>query len=127
LLKHDPELSIDRIGIVTADGDANITGVIRLKGATAQDFETGALSLIPKVDADITIEIAQKLIDKIPNGGAGAGMAVDQGYAKREGEKLVSRIEFKAGQLKINGKAQGIPGLGGPPPEAMGPEQAPGE
>jgi uncharacterized protein YdgA (DUF945 family) len=127
LLKHDPELSIDRIGIVTADGDANITGVIRLKGATAQDFETGALSLIPKIDADITIEVAQKLIDKVPNGGAGAGMAVDQGYAKRQGEKLVSRIEFKAGQLKINGKAQGIPGLGGPPPEAMGPEQAPGE
>src|SRR5688572_26533005 len=127
LLKHDPELSIDRIGIVTADGDANITGVIRLKGATAQDFETGALSLIPKIDADITIEVAQKLIDKVPNGGAGAGMAVDQGYARRQGEKLVSRIEFKAGQLKINGKAQGIPGLGGPPPEAMGPEQAPGE
>jgi uncharacterized protein YdgA (DUF945 family) len=127
LLKHDPELSIDRIGIVTADGDANIKGVIRLKGATAQDFDTGALSLIPKVEADITIEVAQKLIDRIPNAGAGVGMALEGGYAKREGEKLVSRIEFKAGELKINGKAQAIPGLGGPPPQEMGPEAAPGE
>lgn len=127
LLKHDPELSIDRIGIVTADGDATLKGLIRLKGATAQDFETAALALIPKIEADITIEVAQKLIEKIPNGNTGAGVAVDQGYARREGEKLVSHIEFKAGELKINGKAQGIPGLGGPPPGAMGPEMAPGE
>jgi uncharacterized protein YdgA (DUF945 family) len=41
---------------------------------------------------------------------------VDGGYAKREGDKLVSHIEFKQGQLKINGKAQALPGMGGPPP-----------
>jgi hypothetical protein len=44
---------------------------------------------------------------------------VDAGYAKRDGEKLVCHIEFKGGELKINGKPQAIPGLGGPPPAAM--------
>jgi len=32
----------------------------------------------------------------------------------------VSHIEFKAGQLTVNGKVQGIPGIGGPPGAAEG-------
>ena len=80
--------------------------------------------MIGKIDADITIEVAQKLVEKIPNGATGAGMAVDQGFAKREGDKIVSRIEFKKGELKVNGKAQGIPGLGAPPPQVAPGEEA---
>jgi uncharacterized protein YdgA (DUF945 family) len=121
LLKHDPELVVDRMGIMTPEGDGIIKGVIRLKGVTQEDLATGSMSLIGKIDADITIEVAQKLVEKVPNGATGAGMAVDQGFAKREGDKIVSRIEFKQGELKINGKAQGIPGLGGPPPQQMAP------
>ena len=116
------------MGIVTPEGEGVIKGIIRLKGVTAEDLATGSMSMIGKIDADITIEVAQKLVEKIPNGATGAGMAVDQGFAKREGEKIVSRIEFKKGELKVNGKAQGIPGLGGPPPQEMAPEApAPGE
>ena len=66
LLKHDPELAIDRIGIVTPEGEGVIKGVIRMKGVTEQDFEAGnAMGLIGKVDADLTIEVAQKLVEKI--------------------------------------------------------------
>jgi hypothetical protein len=50
---------------------------------------------------------------------------VDGGYAKREGDKLVCHITFKAGELLINGKPQPIPGLGGPPPAAS--EEGAGE
>lgn len=122
LLKNNPEFVIERMGIVTPDGEGVIKGVVRLDGVVPEDFAMGALGLLGKIDADITIELAQKLIEKIPNGATGAGMAVDQGYAKREGEKLVSRIEFKKGELQINGKAQALPGLGGPPqPEGEGP------
>jgi uncharacterized protein YdgA (DUF945 family) len=116
VLKHDPELLIDRMGVVTPEGEGVIKGIIRLKGVTAEDFAENSMALLAKVDADFTVEVAQKLIDKIPNGATGAGLALDQGYAKREGDKLVSHIEFKKGELRINGKAQGIPGLGGPPP-----------
>jgi hypothetical protein len=80
----------------------------------------GSMALIGKIEADIHIEVAQKLIEKLPSGATTAGAAIDGGYAKREGDKLVSHIEFKAGQLTVNGKAQGIPGIGGPPGAAAG-------
>jgi uncharacterized protein YdgA (DUF945 family) len=122
LLKHDPEYVFDRVGIVTSDGEGVIKGVVRLKGLEESDIAHGFLAWLGKIEADFTFECAQKLIDKLPNGAAGAGVMVDQGFAKREGEMLVSHIEYKQGDLRINGKAQGIPGLGGPPPDAMGSE-----
>lgn len=115
LLKHDPEFVIDRFGGSTPDGDAYLKGIIKLKGVTGQDVAVGAMGLIGKLDADLKFEMAQKLAKKIPNGEAGLATALDQGYAKLEGDQVVSRIEFKGGKLKVNGKEQGIPGLGGPP------------
>ena len=115
LLKYDPELVIDRIGVATPDGTGYIQGVLRLKGATAEDFQAGFMALVAKLEADIHIDVAQKLIEKIPSGATSAGAALDAGYAKRDGEKLVSHIEFRHGELKVNGKAQGIPGLGAAP------------
>jgi uncharacterized protein YdgA (DUF945 family) len=94
--------------------------VLRLKGATAEDFQVGFMALVAKLEADIHIDVAQKLIEKIPSGATTAGAAVDAGYLKREGDNLVSHIEFKQGELKVNGKAQGIPGLGRPPAAAEG-------
>jgi uncharacterized protein YdgA (DUF945 family) len=115
LLKYDPEFVIERIGVVTADGDGFIKGVIKLKGATADDFETGSQSIIRKIHADVTVDLSQKMVDKIPNGATATGAAVDSGYLKRQGDRLVCRILFVDGKLTINGKEQGIPGLGGPP------------
>jgi len=123
LLKHNPEFVIDRFGGSTPDGDAYLKGIIKLKGVTEQDVAVGAMGLIGKLDADITFEMAQKLAEKIPNGATAVGGAIDQGYAKREGDRIVSRIEFKNGKLKINGKEQGIPGLG---PPKVGLESGPG-
>ena len=122
LLKHDPELVFDRIGIVTPQGEGVIKGVLRFKGMGEADFATGSTAWRNKLEADFTIECAQKLIEKFPNGATGAGVMVDQGFAKREGDKLVSHIEYKNGELRVNGKGQEIPGFGGPPPDRMGPE-----
>jgi hypothetical protein len=121
LLKYDPEFVIDRIGIVTPEGEGNIVGVVRFKGATAEDFGAGSLSLIGKIDADITIDVAEKMIQKFPNGSTAAAAVVDSGYAKREGDRLICKIVFAGGELTINGKPQAIPGLGGPPPPAEEP------
>lgn len=126
LLKHEPELSFDRIAIVTPQGDALIKGTLKLAGLTDQDLAAGALVLLQKLVADFTIEVAQALLDKVPNGGVMAGAGVDAGYFKRDGGKLVSHIEYKGGTLLVNGKApqvpQGlqIPGLSPPaaPPAA---------
>jgi uncharacterized protein YdgA (DUF945 family) len=120
LLKYDPEFVFDRIGLSTPDGDGYIKGVVRLKGVTPQDLEVGFMTLVGKLDVDINIEVAQKLIEKVPSGATSAGAAIDAGYLKRDGDKLVSHIEFRKGELKVNGKAQGIPGLAGPPAAAEG-------
>ena len=120
LLKYDPEFVFDRIGLSTPDGDGYIKGVVRLKGVTPADLEVGFMTLVGKLDVDINIEVAQKLVEKIPSGASSAGAAIDAGYLKRDGDKLVSHIEFRKGELKVNGKAQGIPGLGGPPGAAEG-------
>jgi uncharacterized protein YdgA (DUF945 family) len=116
LLKYDPEFVIDRIGVVTPEGDGYIKGVITLKGATSDDFVTGNMGLIGKIHADLTIDVSEKMIQKFPNGSTGAGAAVDAGYAERKGDRLVCKILFTGGQLTVNGKPQAIPGLGGPPP-----------
>jgi uncharacterized protein YdgA (DUF945 family) len=119
LCRHDPELLLDRVGFETKDGSAILKGVIRLKGVTAQDLRMGALSLLARIEADLHFEAQQKVIEKI-EGGRGAMMgAVDGGYAELTGDRVVSRLEFKGGELKINGKVSGIPGLGTPP---AGPE-----
>ena len=115
LLKHDPEFVIDRIGIVTPQGEAVIKGVLRLKGVSEADFAAGSREWLSKIEVDFTIECAQKLIDKMPNGASASGAMVEQGFAKRTGDKLVSHIEYQQGELKVNGKPQGIPGFGGPP------------
>jgi len=127
LLKYDPELSIDRIGIVTPEGDGYLKGVIKLKGATVEDFARGNMSLVGKIHADLTIDVSEKMIQKFPNGSTAAGGAVDSGYAERKGERLVCRIIFADGALTINGKPQAIPGLGGPPAEATGEAIRPAE
>jgi hypothetical protein len=120
LLKYDPEFVFDRIGLSTPDGDGYIKGVVRLRGVTPADLEVGFMTLVGKLDVDINIEVAQKLVEKIPSGATSAGAAIDAGYLKRDGDKLVSHIEFRKGEFKVNDKAQGIPGLGGPPGAAEG-------
>lgn len=127
LLAHDPAFGIDRIGLVTADGEIVAKGVIKLVGATLEDFSAaGGMGLISKLDADFTVEAAQKVLEKFPNGATMAGTVVDGGYAKREGDKLVCHITFKAGELLINGKPQAIPGLGGPPANGGAQEEGAG-
>ena len=123
LLKHDPELLIDRVGFETRDGAAYLKGVIRLKGATEKDLRMGALSLIQRVEADLRFEAPQKVIESLPGGRDAMMGAVDGGYAELKGSHVASHVEFRAGELKINDKVQGIPGLGAQVPNpGAGPE-----
>jgi uncharacterized protein YdgA (DUF945 family) len=116
LFKHDPELIIDRVGLSTPDGEAYFKGVVRFKGVTEEDLAIGGLGLIGKIDAEIQFSAHRKVVEKFPGGTTTVGELVDGGYVVREGDKLVSKIEFRGGALTINGKPQGIPGLGAPPP-----------
>ncbi len=121
LLNHDPEFAIDRIGFATKAGDGVIKGVLRLNGATEADFAMGALSLIGKLEAEFDIDFSEALIKELGGGETGpVDMVVSEGYAVRKEGRITSRIEFKAGELKINGKVQEIPGFGPPPAHEVG-------
>jgi hypothetical protein len=124
LLAHDPELLIDRVGFETRDGAAYLKGVIRLKGVTEKDLKMGALSLISRLDADLTFDAPQKVLEGMRGGREAMMGAVDGGYAELKGDRVVSHLEFHAGELEINGKVQGVPGLGAPFPKegAVAPE-----
>jgi uncharacterized protein YdgA (DUF945 family) len=127
LLKYDPVFSIDRVGIVTPEGDGYLKGVITLKGVTAADFSGSSMALIGKIHADLTIDVSEKMVQKFPNGSTAAGAAVDSGYAQRKGDRLICKILFVNGALTVNGKPQAIPGLGGPPAESAGEAVRPAE
>jgi uncharacterized protein YdgA (DUF945 family) len=116
LFEHDPELIIERLGLTTVDGEAYLKGVVRFKGVTEEDLAIGGLGLIGKLDADIQFSADRKVVEKFPGGAASVGELLDNGYVVREGDKLVSKIGFHGGVLTVNGKPQGIPGLGPPPP-----------
>ena len=119
LLKYDPEFVIDRIGIVTPEGDGYIKGVIKLKGATAEDFAAGSMSLIGKIHADLTIDVSEKMIQKFPNGSTAAGRARSmRAMPSARATGWSARSSLPTGELTVNGKPQAIPGLGGPPAEA---------
>jgi uncharacterized protein YdgA (DUF945 family) len=124
LFEHDPELVIDRLGLTTPDGEAYFKGVIRFKGVTEEDLAIGGLGLIGKLDAEIQFAGHRKVVEKFPGGVTMIGQMIDDGHVVREGDKLVSKLEFRRGELKINGKSQGIPGLG-PPPGPAGAEGMP--
>jgi uncharacterized protein YdgA (DUF945 family) len=131
LLKHDPEFVLDRIGVVTSAGDGIIKGLVRLVGVTVEDFSAAGLgNLLNKIECDFTLELAQSLVDRVPNGAMISGAGISGGFITREGDKLVSHIEFKGGALTINGKAQPlppIPGVNAPVPPAVSAPEAPDE
>lgn len=115
LLDHDPEFAIDRIGFATKSGDGVIKGVLRLEGATEADFATGGLGLIGKLVAVLDIDFSEALIKELGGDSTPVDMVVSEGYAVRKDGRVSSHIEFKAGELTINGKSQPIPGLAPPP------------
>jgi uncharacterized protein YdgA (DUF945 family) len=116
LLKYDPELVIDRVGFETKDGAAILNGVLRIKGATEKDLRMGALSLVQRIEADLHFDAPQTVIENLPRGRDAIRGAVDGGYVETRAGRLASHVEFRAGELKINGKVQGMPGLGAPVP-----------
>ncbi len=113
LLEHDPEFAIDRISLRTKSGDGTIKGVIRFNGVTEADFEAGGMTLLEKVDLRLELDVAEALLVEL-GGEAGLGMATEGGFAVRRDGRLTSKIEYRGGKLKINGKSPDIPGVSVP-------------
>jgi uncharacterized protein YdgA (DUF945 family) len=132
LLKHNPELSLDRISFKTPDGEANLAARAKLVGATPEDFQN-PMALIPKLEAAADIAMPEALAatlsgakaDTPEQAQARAGALQQQiatmeqqGLVTRSDKVLKSKIAFKAGQLTVNGKPfNPLAGAGGGAPQ----------
>ncbi len=118
VLQKEPELVLERLSVMTVDGEAKLAGSAKLAGATAADTANPML-LLPKLQSNLDVTLTEALVAKL--GGASqkdpeaqkaaqAAMAQQiqafegQGFITRSGKLLSSKIEWKQGALTINGK-----------------------
>jgi uncharacterized protein YdgA (DUF945 family) len=122
LLLEQPEMDIDRVSMATAQGQGMATGVIRLVGVSAADFDVPA-RLLQKLDARFDLAIDEAFLSSLPGTGANAltqlQPMIDQGYISRSNGALRTQILFRRGQSTFNGKpfnpAAARPAVSAPP------------
>ena len=128
ILRNDPELVIDQVSFVLPEGDARMSGSARIVGFQSSDLEgaAGVASLAQKIEAKLDISVAESLLAQQPVAGGASPPVLAmieqqlanleaQGYVSRAGSRLVTRVEFRNGQLSFNGKPFAPPR---PPPPA---------
>jgi uncharacterized protein YdgA (DUF945 family) len=115
LLKHEPQLVIDKISFAMPEGDAKMSGIVRIIDFDPADLEgpAGPAGLVPKLDARVDVSIAEGLLEKISASSERGNLAMfeqqvaaleAQGYVTRMDGRLVTHIEFREGALTFNGK-----------------------
>jgi uncharacterized protein YdgA (DUF945 family) len=108
LLLEQPEMQIDRVSLATAQGQGQVTGLIRLVGVSAADFQGPPAMLMGKLDVKLDLSIDEAFLKSLP--GAAANVLtqlqpmIDQGYITRSNGTLRTQILFRAGQSTLNGK-----------------------
>jgi uncharacterized protein YdgA (DUF945 family) len=134
LLAQQPEIGIDRVSFANAQGEALLTGVMRLRDVTAADFAEGAdpRGILAKLEAELDLSLDEALLQSLPGGANGekqlAAMS-EQGLMTHEQGKFHTKILFRHGQATFNGKplrpgttpappGSALPGSALPPPAA---------
>jgi uncharacterized protein YdgA (DUF945 family) len=123
LAMNNPEMLFDRVTVANADGEMLITGALRLKGVTKQDVEMGLMALFGKLEADFDLKVTEKMLLGFDESGGAKGQIdayVQQGMLERKGGDLVAKLQYRAGDVTVNGKPVALPGFGGPPPPGTG-------
>jgi len=118
ILQKDPELVLERLSVMTADGEAKLVGSAKLAGATATDI-ANPIMIISKIQSNLDITLTETLVaqmagtsQKDPEMQKAALASLNQqisafegqGFITRNGKMLNSKIEWKQGSLSVNGK-----------------------
>jgi uncharacterized protein YdgA (DUF945 family) len=108
LLLEQPEMQIDRVSLATAQGQGQVTGLVRLIGVSAADFQGPPALLMGKLDVKLDLSIDEAFLMSLP-GAAGSALTqlqplIDQGYITRSNGVLRTQILFRGGQSTLNGK-----------------------
>jgi uncharacterized protein YdgA (DUF945 family) len=108
LLIEQPEMQIDRVSLATAQGRGQMTGLIRLVGVSAADFQAPPALLVRKLDVRLDLSIDEAFLTSLPGAAANAlaqlQPMIDQGYITRSNGALRTQILFRGGQPTLNGK-----------------------
>jgi uncharacterized protein YdgA (DUF945 family) len=121
LLLHQPEIAIDRVSVATADGQALLTGWVRLSDVASNDFAAGAdpAAVMQKLDVELDLTFDDAMLKNFPGAGENADARVqilaDQGLLTRENGKVSTKILFHHGQTTFNGKLFRPPAPPAPP------------
>jgi len=118
LLAHNPEISVDRISFRSPHGEAAVSARVRTNDLQPEDLGN-PLALIGKLEVNGQMSLPERLLAELQAAGAEsaekaalsatvlegqlAGYAA-QGLLLREQGFIKSTLEFKSGQLKVNGK-----------------------
>jgi uncharacterized protein YdgA (DUF945 family) len=143
LLRHNPEVRIDRLSFNSKHGEALLSARARLKDAKPEEF-ANPLMLMMRLEAGAEAALPEGLVGDLMGGGTSAGDGVGepdaaaaraemlrmqlaafeaQGLVRREGGTIKSKLEFAAGQLKVNGQPFDPSAMGGGPPMVAPPQQ----
>jgi uncharacterized protein YdgA (DUF945 family) len=122
LLWHGPQFILDRVSISLGGGEAALSGTVALNGITDSDFgaEVDPKALIQKVNADLEFSIDDAFLNGLPNGAkmfAQLQAFAEQGLATHVSGKFHSKIAFRQGVTRFDGKSLPAP----PPPPSSAP------
>lgn len=118
LLQNKPEFSIDRISVTTPEGEAKLSATATIGDAGIDDLQSFAL-LMPKLLASASVSVPEPMMTKLMMGsvtdpdmqakmqqGFKQQIAAfeQQGYIVRKDQILSASLDWKQGQMTINGK-----------------------
>ena len=128
LLKHNPEIRIDRVSFRNKHGEATLSARAKLNDPKPGEF-ANPLMLLMKLEAGAEATVPVGLVGDLMGGGAAASEEAEarrellqmqltafeqQGFIQREGAVIKSKLAFAKGQLTVNGQpfnplAMGMP------------------
>ena len=133
LLEHKPTLALDEFGFETAHGAARLSIVLDLQSPSAEAFTPDAMitSMLAslKADAGIDKNLVRDIAGLVAQNNARdgqldpvalqqetdaatelfSGMALDTGWSRLEGERLVSSLHYANDKVTFNGREMSVP------------------
>ncbi|WP_421683023.1 YdgA family protein [Stutzerimonas urumqiensis] len=133
LLEHQPTLGVDELGFKTAHGAARLSVALDLRSPNAEAFTPDAMiaSMVASLKADAGVDkgliqdiasmvalrqqqdgqpdLAELQLESEATTSLLSAMAVDAGWSRLEGERLVSSLHYADDQVNFNGQAMSVP------------------
>jgi uncharacterized protein YdgA (DUF945 family) len=113
LLLAGPELTFDRVALITANGEILLRGRVRVPGLTAADLSADPKALGQKIESSLDLTVDDRALADLPMFAGGARQQLPvlarQGYVTQENGRWHATIQFTGGRTTVNGKALAAP------------------